>query len=106
MEHRHRQGLSLARVTGMGILLSMLVVATLTWAKKPAPPSQADLDAITARGRLLAEYDVAAWHATDAVLATVPPDSLKGTGAHYLARKTDAGWVVAWAGSMSSMTSF
>jgi hypothetical protein len=73
-----------------------LLVATLAWGKKPPPPSQAELDAITARGKLLAEYDVAAWHATDAVLASVPRDSLKGTGAHYIACKTDAGWVVVW----------
>jgi hypothetical protein len=30
-------------------------------------PTPAELQAITARGKMLAEYDVASWHATDAV---------------------------------------
>ena len=51
-----------------------------------------ELDAITARGRLLAEYDQAAWHATDAVLALRPdPDLVRG----YLARRrADGLWEV------------
>jgi hypothetical protein len=48
---------------------------------------------ITARGRMLAEYDVAAWHATDAVVAMHP---VTGSFNGYVARKTDAGWVVAF----------
>jgi hypothetical protein len=42
---------------------------------------------------MLAEYDVAAWHATDAVQAMHPAE---GTIKGYVARKTDAGWVVAF----------
>jgi hypothetical protein len=42
---------------------------------------------------MLYEYDQAAWHATDAVIATNPPKELLG---RYIARKTDAGWVVAF----------
>src|SRR3569833_2634826 len=53
--------------------------------------SQAELAAISARGRMLYEYDQAAWHATDAVLATNPPRVLLGM---YIAHKTDAGWEV------------
>jgi hypothetical protein len=51
-----------------------------------------ELDAITARGRLLAEYDRAAWHATDAVLALHPDENLvRG----YLARRrADGLWEV------------
>ena len=51
-----------------------------------------ELDAITARGRLLAEYDRAAWHATDAVLALRPDQNLvRG----YLARRrADGLWEV------------
>lgn len=56
-------------------------------------PSAVELDAITARGRLLYEYDQAAWHSTDAVMATHPPQSDVG---RYIARKTDRGWEVAF----------
>lgn len=54
-------------------------------------PSVAELAAITERGRLLAEYDAAAWHATDAVIATHPKANPSG---RYIAHKTVAGWVV------------
>ncbi|HVG27492.1 MAG TPA: hypothetical protein VM865_07800 [Acidobacteriaceae bacterium] len=40
---------------------------------------------------MLAEYDAAAWHATDAVLATHPK---QGSPWQYVAQKTAAGWVV------------
>jgi hypothetical protein len=51
-----------------------------------------ELDAITARGRLLAEYDFASWYATDAVLAAQPRAGLiEG----YLARQRPDGlWEV------------
>lgn len=51
-----------------------------------------ELDAITARGRLLAEYDRAAWYGTDAVLALHPDQNLvRG----YLARRrADGLWEV------------
>ena len=54
-------------------------------------PSDSELAAITARGVLLAEYDTAAWQATDAVQAAHP---VEGRVGRYIARKTDAGWVV------------
>jgi hypothetical protein len=54
-------------------------------------PSAAELAAITERGRFLAEYDAAAWHATDAVIATHPKANPSG---RYIAHKTVAGWVV------------
>jgi hypothetical protein len=51
-----------------------------------------ELDAISARGRLLAAYDQAAWHGTDAVMA-LRPDSSAVTG--YLARRrADGLWEV------------
>lgn len=40
---------------------------------------------------MLAEYDAASWHATDAVKAMRPAE---GVVRRYIARKTDAGWVV------------
>ena len=51
-----------------------------------------ELDAITARGKLLAEYDFASWYATDAVLAAEPRAGLiEG----YLAlQKPDGLWEV------------
>ncbi len=57
------------------------------------PPSEAELTAITRRGRDLAGYDAAAWHASDAVMVKEPkPGSVGG----YIARKTGKGWVVAF----------
>lgn len=57
------------------------------------PPSKEVLAAITERGRLLAGYDKACWHATDAVVARKPKE---GSVVRYIARKTDAGWTVAF----------
>ncbi len=56
-------------------------------------PSRTELAEITARGRLLAQYDEAAWHSTDAVRALEPA---QGTVERYIAKKTDAGWKVAY----------
>jgi hypothetical protein len=60
-------------------------------AQKEKPLSGSELAAITARGRMLDEYDVASWHATDAVLALKPADGAVG---RYIARKIDGKWVV------------
>jgi hypothetical protein len=60
-------------------------------ANASSKPSDAELAAITARGVLLAEYDAAAWQATDAVTAAHPIESRANL---YIARKTDAGWIV------------
>ena len=54
-------------------------------------PTPAELLAITARGKILAEYDVAAWHATDVVQDQKPE---KGSTRYYIAKKGDAGWLV------------
>jgi hypothetical protein len=54
-------------------------------------PTAAELRAVTARGKMLAEYDVASWHATDAVQDLKPE---KGSTRYYIARKLEAGWVV------------
>jgi len=55
--------------------------------------SESELAAISARGRVLFEYDQAAWHATDAVVASHPPKEIMG---RYIARKTEGGWEVAF----------
>jgi len=75
------------------ILIAALVFTSSISAQKSKPLSDSELAAITARGRLLAEYDTASWHATDAVQALKPTE---GAVQRYIARKTDAGWVVAF----------
>jgi hypothetical protein len=74
------------------LTLLMLAFCTLpVLAQKAQPLSDSELAAITARGRMLAEYDNASWHATDAVMALKPAEGAVGK---YIARKTDKGWVV------------
>jgi hypothetical protein len=79
-------------------LVVCFAVAGLSWsqlgqAQQVDPPSDAELAAISARGRALAGYDAAAWHATDAVEPLNPP---KEAVQLYVARKTENGWVVMW----------
>jgi len=69
-------------------IASLLLVAAALASSKP---SDAELAAITGRGIFLAEYDVAAWRATDAVKAAHPEEGLVS---RYIARKAEAGWVV------------
>lgn len=52
------------------ILIACALAAPLTAQTSPKPPASPDsLATITARGRALARYDYAAWHASDAVQA-------------------------------------
>ncbi len=67
------------------------LLLTTSEVKAPSKPADTELAAITARGVLLAEYDAAAWQATDAVKAARPR---KGRMGRYIARNTEAGWVV------------
>jgi hypothetical protein len=78
-----------SRFIGQLVILTLLVATAEAHASNK--PSEAELAAITARGVLLAEYDTAAWQATDAVQAAHP---VEGRVGRYIARKTDAGWVV------------
>jgi hypothetical protein len=73
------------------LLLTLVVQAIGDDPKEP--PTKAELAAITERGRSLAGYDAAAWHASDAVQAKNPKP---GTVGGYIAHKTDKGWVVAF----------
>lgn len=59
--------------------------------KKETAPSPAQLKATSARGRMLAEYDVAAWHATDAVEGLKPDHAAAPL---CLARKVSGKWEV------------
>ena len=72
---------------------ALACAVTMAFAQTGALPSVSDLAGVTARGRLLYEYDEAAWHASDAVMAMHPPKEDLG---HYIAKKTDSGWVVAF----------
>jgi hypothetical protein len=76
-------------------LVVVLLMSCLSLAEKKTEagplPSAAELAAITARGRLLEAYDVATWHATDAVEGLRPDKSVAPL---YVARKTENGWEV------------
>lgn len=73
-------------------LISAIVLASsVAMAQRNSPASKAELAEITERGKQLAEYDVAAWYATDAVVAMKPEE---GSIARYIAKKTDNKWTV------------
>ena len=57
------------------------------------PADTEELGAITARGRAIAAYDAAAWHATDAVQALHPA---KDAVRMYIGRYTSGGWEIAF----------
>jgi hypothetical protein len=74
-----------------GVLLISLCAAGL--AQKPQLPASDELAAIAIRGKLLYEYDQAAWQSTDAVQKVDMP---KGAIDRYVAQKTESGWTVMW----------
>lgn len=77
------------------LLLFLLLIFSFSnaFAQREKPATQAELNEITSRGKMLYEYDVAAWHSTDAVIALSPSE---GSIERYIARKTDKGWIVAY----------
>jgi len=75
----------------LSLILAIILSIQLFWAKKDNSSNDPVLGAIVTRGRMLAAYDVAAWHATDAAQAMNPPND---NAQRFIARKTDAGWVV------------
>jgi hypothetical protein len=79
--------ISLLGVAYAGLLVPLRVQAQKDKSTGP------DLAAITARGRLLAEYDIAASYSTDAVQAKNPDE---GSVSRYIARKIDGKWTVAY----------
>jgi hypothetical protein len=79
------------------------LISAADWAGAQAAPAQSALNEITARGRALAEYDFAAWHATDAVEALKPRD---GTITTYIARPTPKGWAAAFGTLSASRDTF
>src|SRR5690349_13532142 len=71
-------------------LVLLLLLAT-SFAAGEKKKSAAIFTDVTERGRALYEYDQAAWHGTDAVLAMQPP---KDWRPRYIARKKETGWQV------------
>src|ERR1041384_7371463 len=74
----------------------ILLLATITASAqtvRTTPATEAELAQITERGRNLAAYDVAAWHATDTVIALQPAE---GSVVRYIAKRTGDGWTVAF----------
>lgn len=74
-------------------LAAVLVAAADISAQRTKPADPSELMAITERGRMLAEYDVAAWHSTDMVVALKPKDGEIGG---YVARKSGNLWTVVY----------
>jgi len=77
----------------LATLITSAVIALLDPREGKGPPAKEELAAITERGRDLAGYDAAAWHASDAVQAKAPK---KGAVVRSIARKADKGWMVAF----------
>jgi hypothetical protein len=73
------------------ILVASIVTSAQT--KRTTPASEAELAQITERGRNLAEYDVAAWYGSDAVMALKPDE---GSVERYIAKRSGNGWTVAF----------
>ena len=75
----------------VAVLLSSCLLLAQTEPKESAAPSKAELAAITARGQMLEEYDVAAGSATDAMVALKPDAS---AAPYFIARKIGKAWQV------------
>jgi hypothetical protein len=81
----------------------LMVAAAHAAAQNTARPSDAELAATTERGRMLAEYDAAAWHATDAVQMANPKNA---AGEQYLAKKENGRWTVVFGAVDAEKTKF
>jgi hypothetical protein len=75
------------------LVVLIAAIATSAQTQRTTPATEAELARITERGRNLAEYDVAAWYATDAVMPLKPEE---GSVVRYIAKQTDHGWTVAF----------
>jgi len=73
--------------------IAILAICVGPLAAQVRPPSADSLAGITERGKILAEYDQAAWHATDAVMLLTPAENeIQG----YVAQRQDGVWVVSF----------
>jgi hypothetical protein len=75
------------------LLAATFVVVPGPLARVHGATTEDELGAITERGRALAEYDQAAWHATDAV-QTANPKTVDGQV--YIGKKVHGKWTVAF----------
>ena len=83
-------------IRSLGLSLAVLAAAGHALAQngqRSPLPTAAGLAEITERGRMLAGYDAAAWHSTDAVKAAGASEA--GLG-RYVAKKMDSKWYVAY----------
>jgi hypothetical protein len=72
---------------------SLLLFTISVLPQRNSPASEAELAAITERGRRLYAYDEAAWHSTDAVLALKPAT---GSFDSYIGQKIGDKWIVVY----------
>ena len=75
------------------LLFVFLILSLPLYAQREKPATENELSEITQRGKMLAEYDQAAWHSTDAVMALSPKD---GSFTGYIAEKKGDKWTVAF----------
>lgn len=90
-------------VFGFTLLLTFAVDTPLSGGQGATAPSNEELAAITERGRLLYEYDQAAWHASDAV-QMANPKSVEGQ--RYIAKKENGKWTVVFGKLNADRTRF
>lgn len=79
------------KLVTVGLICLCLALSVLAQREKPA--ADIELAEITERGKLLAEYDQAAWHSTDAVAALSPKE---GSFDIYVGRKNGNVWTVVY----------
>ena len=75
------------------VILLFASITTYAQVERTTPASEAELAQITERGKHLAEYDVAAWHSSEAVIALRPTE---GSVVRYIAKRGADGWTVAF----------
>ena len=78
-------------IRAMLLLASASAAVPFSNCQEVTEPTNQELGAITERGKLLYEYDQAAWHASDAVQMANPKNV---EGQRYIARKENGKWIV------------
>ena len=82
--------MQLARRGVFRTCLALFILVRALPAQVPPPPADTTLAGITARGRLLAAYDAAAWRASDAVAPRATAALMEG----FIARRGSGSWDV------------
>ena len=103
MEMRMKRG-SRGAVEVAAVLLALTATTAIaTRAQQVVRPTAEELAATTERGRILNEYDQAAWHATDAVQMANPKIV---EGQRYIAKKENGKWRVVFGKLNQERTQF